>query len=468
MSRRTPLSDPRPEEGGGSPGPSAGELADRLPDSSARGIAASMTDLIRGGELAPGAALPTVRALAARLGVSPGTVADAWAVLRKHRMITTLGRRGSIVSGPPTVAHPVRYERVGDFGDHLTQDLTIAAPDPALLPPLEDALLAGARTPRLNDYARTAVTPALLDAVRGTWPFEPEAWLAVGGGFEGVHLLGQALLVPGDRVAVEEPTAVRLLDILDALEVRTVPVACDGEGPLPESLTEALAARPAMFLSQSRAQTPCGWSLTAQRAGALAAVLEDAANVTVVEDDGAGPLAARPAHSIGAHLPDRTVLVRSYSKAYGPDLRLAVLGGPRGIVEKARVLRTYGTGWTSRILQDALAHLLTDEATAGHVERAARHYERRRTGLAGLLAERGVPTRNEDGLSLWVPVADETSALVTLAARGATASPGSHFCTSSAHTPHLRVAVSRLSEDAASLEATAELIARAARANRPR
>ncbi|MBP8539986.1 winged helix-turn-helix domain-containing protein, partial [Streptomyces sp. MK37H] len=83
-------------------------LAARIPDTSARGIAAAMTDLIRAGELAPGSALPTVRALAAGLGVSPGTVAEAWAVLRKHRMIATLGRRGSVVSGPPTVPHPTR------------------------------------------------------------------------------------------------------------------------------------------------------------------------------------------------------------------------------------------------------------------------------------------------------------------------------------------------------------------------
>jgi len=446
-------------------GPSAGELADRLPETSARGIAAAMTDLIRSGELAPGASLPTVRALAARLGVSPGTVAEAWATLRKHRMITTLGRRGSMVSGPPTIAHPVRFERLGDLGDRLTQDLAIAAPDPALLPPLEEALLAGVRTPRLNDYSRTAVTPALLEAVRGTWPFTPEAWLAVGGGFEGVHLLCQALLVPGDRVAVEEPTAVRLLDILDALEVRTVPVACDGEGPVPESLTEALTARPAMFLLQPRAQTPCGWSMSARRAEALAAALEGAANVAVVEDDGLGPLAAVPACSIGAHLPDRTVVVRSYSKAYGPDLRLAVLGGPQSIVEKARVLRTYGTGWTSRILQDALAHLLTDSTTAAHVEDAARHYRLRRTGLAERLAGHGIKTRNHDGLSLWIPVADETSALVTLAARGTTASPGSHFSTSP-HPPHIRIAITRLSGDPAALDTTAALVALAARTDR--
>ncbi|EST21811.1 hypothetical protein N566_27050 [Streptomycetaceae bacterium MP113-05] len=444
---------------------SAEALAGRLNDCSARGIAGAMTDLIRAGELTPGLALPTVRALAARLGVSPGTVADAWSVLRKHRMITTLGRRGSVVSGPPAVTHPVRYERVGDLGDRLTQDLAIAAPDPALLPPLEAALLSGARAPRLHHYSRISVTPALLEAVQPSWPFPPEAWLAVGGGFEGVHLLCQSLLVPGDRVAVEDPTAPRLLDILDAQEVRTVPVACDSEGPLPHSLEQALTDRPALFLYQPRAQTPRGWSLTTERAAALAAALETSPNTVALEDDGIGPLARHPAVSVGTHLPERTVVVRSYSKAYGPDLRLAVVGGPQGVVERVRVLRTYGTGWTSRILQDALAHLLRDPSAGERVTEAAHRYALRRTGLAERLAAHGVPTDNKDGLQLWMPVADETSTLVTLAARGITVSPGSRFCVGP-QPAHVRVATARLPEDAAALDATADLLALAARAVR--
>ncbi|MFF4478425.1 aminotransferase class I/II-fold pyridoxal phosphate-dependent enzyme [Streptomyces sp. CY1] len=446
---------------GGADSGSVAGLAARVQDRSARGIAAAMTDLIRAGELAPGSALPTVRALAAELGVSPGTVAEAWAVLRKHRMIATLGRRGSVVSGPPAVPHPTRFERVGDFGDHLALDLAVAAPDPALLPPLEKALLAGARTPRLNDYSRTAITDALLAAVRDTWPYRPERWMAVGGGYEGVQLLCQALLVPGDRVAVEDPTAARLLDILEALDVQTVPVACDDQGPLPDSLAQALKARPALFLHQSRAQVPCGWSLGPERSAALAGVLEGAPNVIIVEDDGLGPLTTTPVAVLGAHLPHRTALVRSYSKAYGPDLRIAVVGGPQEIIERARVLRTFGTGWTSRILQDALAHLLTDEDASRCVRDAARRYDERRSALAERLARRGVRTGNRDGLMLWVPVVDETSALVTLAARGITVSPGSRFCVSYAR-PHVRVATSRLTRDGTLLDETAEMIALAA------
>ncbi|GAA4325691.1 hypothetical protein GCM10023178_38060 [Actinomadura luteofluorescens] len=63
-------------------------LAERIGDRTARGIAAAMTGLIRGGEIPAGTRLPTVRGLAAELGVSPGTVADAWATLRRHRVVS--------------------------------------------------------------------------------------------------------------------------------------------------------------------------------------------------------------------------------------------------------------------------------------------------------------------------------------------------------------------------------------------
>ena len=45
------------------------------------GIAAAVARLISSGDLAPGDRLPTVRELAAELGVSPATVSHAWQAL---------------------------------------------------------------------------------------------------------------------------------------------------------------------------------------------------------------------------------------------------------------------------------------------------------------------------------------------------------------------------------------------------
>jgi DNA-binding transcriptional MocR family regulator len=422
----------------------AAGLARHIEQPTARGIALSLTALIRSGELAGGSRLPTVRALAAELGVSPATVAEAWGTLRRRRAIATGRRRGTVVLGPPPIPRPRRFERVGNFGSRLGIDLTWAVPDPALLPPLDAALRAALDDNELNDYRRPPITDRLAEAMAATWPFPTEHLLAVGGGYEGVHLICQTTVEPGDRVAVEQPTAPRVLDILDSVGADLVPVACDQRGPVPDALAEALAHDPVAFVYQPRTQSPCGHSLTRARARELVAVLRHG-TALVVEDDGLGDLSQAPNLSLGSWLPTRTVLIRSLSKPYGPDLRLAVVGGAADAIERARVRRSFGTGWTSRILQDAAAFLMTDPATQETVSRAQETYRHRREALAAPLATLGVRTHNEDGLCLWVPVADERHALVTLAAHGISASPGSRFEVRPG-APHVRVGTGRLSD----------------------
>jgi DNA-binding transcriptional MocR family regulator len=432
-------------------------LAGLIQDRSARGIAADVAALIRRGELPTGAQLPTVRALAAELGVSPATVSEAWVLLRSRRAIEGRGRAGMRVIGPPSTPHPARFERTGNFGDRLAVDLTLAGPDPALLPDLSEALQVGLTARDLNDYRREAITPELRAAVAPRWPFPAAGWLATGGGYEALVLLLEVTVVPGDRVAVEEPTAPRLLDILDSVGATVLPVACDERGPRPESLAAALTKQPAAFVFQPRAQSPTGSALDAERCKELAALLRGAETL-VIEDDGAGEVSSAVEESLGRLLPHAVVRVRSFSKSHGPDLRLAVVGGAAAPIERARTRQSFGTGWTSRILQRALAHLLDDPAAQSAVRAAREAYAWRRDQLVEELAARGVVVTNRDGLSVWIPVRDEQSALVTLATHGVAVSPGSRFFHSRG-TPHIRAAVSNVRDDHARL---AEMLALAA------
>jgi len=54
---------------------------------------------VAAGELAPGTKLPTVRALAADLGLATNTVARAYRELEALGVIETRGRAGSVVTG---------------------------------------------------------------------------------------------------------------------------------------------------------------------------------------------------------------------------------------------------------------------------------------------------------------------------------------------------------------------------------
>ncbi|MGE0445150.1 MAG: GntR family transcriptional regulator, partial [Vicinamibacterales bacterium] len=69
---------------------------------SARSIAASFERSIQSGRVTASEALPPVRELAARLKVSPATVAAAYRLLRTRGLTAAHGRRGTrIVPRPP-------------------------------------------------------------------------------------------------------------------------------------------------------------------------------------------------------------------------------------------------------------------------------------------------------------------------------------------------------------------------------
>lgn len=71
-------------------------------------IRAGVAGLIRQGHLAPGTRLPTVRSLAADLGVANGTVARAYRELEAAGLVTGEGRRGTAVAAapPPVTVSP--------------------------------------------------------------------------------------------------------------------------------------------------------------------------------------------------------------------------------------------------------------------------------------------------------------------------------------------------------------------------
>ena len=79
-------------------------------------------DQIRGhvhaGRLRPGTSLPSVRQLAADLGINPNTVAKAYMLLERERIIQTVARRGTLVaeSAPDNVRRlaEVRLEEAVD------------------------------------------------------------------------------------------------------------------------------------------------------------------------------------------------------------------------------------------------------------------------------------------------------------------------------------------------------------------
>lgn len=437
---------------------SAEWLAERLPDRTAKGLAADLGQLIKHGEISSGAKLPPVRELGALMGVSPATVSAAWQRLRARGVLDGGGRSGMRVAGSTATPRPVRYQSEGHFGTRLRHSLALSAPDPSLLPDPLSALAALGRVPDLNDYTRTRIVPALEQAVRSDWPYPPRSLMTANGGYEGLMVVLNTFLQPGDIVLVEDPATPRILDIIDLTGARTVFLERDQSGIVPDSLATALSMRPTALVLQPSVHNAIGLSMTRERRDQLAAVI-GTAEILVVEDDGFGPLVSEPIHPLSATPLEQSIYIRSYSKSHGPDLRLAVMEGPSSAMDRVSDYRQYGSSWTSRILQECLAAMLADHGTRRLVQRAAATYDNKRSKLADALRRRDMVVPASAGMNLWLPVADERYALITLAAHGISVMAGSRFGGTAA-ADHIRVSTSLLDED--ETERVAEAIAIAA------
>ena len=74
-------------------------------------LRAQVSVMVAVGRLEPGCRLPTVRHLAATLGLAPGTVARAYGELERDGTLVGQGRRGTFVSAEPPHSEPLRQRR---------------------------------------------------------------------------------------------------------------------------------------------------------------------------------------------------------------------------------------------------------------------------------------------------------------------------------------------------------------------
>ncbi|MET8509272.1 aminotransferase class I/II-fold pyridoxal phosphate-dependent enzyme [Streptomyces sp. NPDC004787] len=388
----------------------------------AKGIAASVERGVSEGELAPGDALPPVRRLADELGVSPGTVATAYKELRRRGLVVTRGRGGTVVAEAPSVASR-RPPRVPEG----LVDLAGGHPDPAFLPVLHPP----AEVRPVFGSHRGAPRLARLEELTRAWyardgvPAERVSFAH--GALDCIARLLSVELRPGDAVAVEDPGFHHLLDLVPALGLRMVPVAVDREGITPDALRTALKAGVRALVCTPRAQNPTGASFSPARRDALVGLLREFPEVLVVEDDYTAEPAGPVAPTLAAAGLDRWAQVRTVSKRLGVDLRWAgVAGDPVTIARHdGRMLMT--SGWVSHVLQETVADLLADPATARLVSAGEAAYAERRAALAGALGSYGIRGAEGTGMNLWVPVRDESAVVNGLRTQGWWVAAGARF-----------------------------------------
>lgn len=401
-------------------------------------ISASIEEQIRSGKLTAGTVLPAIRALADRLDVSPTTVAAAYRSLRVRGLVRAGGRRGTIVNRRPPLTTPSMPS-----APEGAINLADGNPDVELLPALHPVLAKISGQHQL--YGNETNLPMLIELARRSFKRDhvPAREIAVvSGAIDAIERVLQAHLSPADLVAVEDPSYTGVLDLIAALGMIAEPVALDEFGIRPDSLAAAIRADAKAVILTPRAQNPTGVAIDKKRANELRAVLAKVPDTLLIEDDFGGMVSGAPAITVAdTHMP-RWAVIRSVSKAFGPDLRLAVVAGDEMTIARVEGRQRLGPRWVSHILQDTVAAMWSDAKVMRQVERASYAYALRRHTLIEELAKLGIAAQGRSGLHVWIPVSDENAIVQSLLEDGWAVRPGAAYRIRSA--PGIRVTISAL------------------------
>jgi DNA-binding transcriptional MocR family regulator len=369
---------------------------------------------VTSGALLPGEPVPSVRALARELGLSPTTVAAAYRDLRQRGVLVSHDRSRTVVGHRPPLTG-----RLAPTVPPGAVDLATGNPDPALLPDLEPSI--ARLDPAVRLYGTAPGHPPLLERAAAAMRADglPADHLAVvAGGLDGIERALEVHLRVGDLVAVEDPGYTGAIDLVRAMGLTPVPVAVDDDGPVPDALEAALTRGVQAVLVVPRAQNPTGAAIGPDRATELRTLLADHSDVLVIEDDHAAAVAGAALHPLTDPTRERWVAVRSTAKGLGPDLRVAVLSGDEDTVARVLGRQRLGTGWVSHLLQQLAADTWQRAVEEGTLAHAAVVYGDRRRALIAALADHDLAAHGRSGLNVWVPVAEETPVVQGLAARG--------------------------------------------------
>jgi GntR family transcriptional regulator / MocR family aminotransferase len=353
-----------------------------------RALEDSLRAAIREGRLAPGTRLPSTRSLSAELGLSRGTVAQAYEQLAAEGWLTARTRSGTRVAGG---AAPLLWSRA----DHVSTptppryDLRPGRPDASAFPrgawatatrfALREAPADafGFGDPRGRPELRSALA-AYLGRVRGV-RVDPAHLVICSGYTQALTLLADVFAELGvGTVGMEDPgIGDHVATVAARMRVADIDVDCEGM-----SCTELAASEADVAVCTPAHQFPLGVSMSPGRRSGLLRWAESR-HGWIIEDDYDGEFRydRRPVGALQSRQPSRVVYVGSVSKTLGPAVRLGWIACPPSLLEPLAEAKRRARP-TGSLDQLALARLIDTGDYDRHLRASRGAYRDRRDLLA--------------------------------------------------------------------------------------
>ncbi len=353
-----------------------------------------------------------------------------------------------------------------------------ALPDEKVLELCEKVLAENGKA--ILQYGATEGYPSFLESLRTYLNkhlgLDTPGLLPVTGSTQAMDLLCKALIDPGDRIIVENPSFLGNLQCMRLYQADLVPVNSDEEGLDPDHLEKLIREkRPKMIYTIPTFQNPTGRTLSLERRKRVAE-LAALYGVVVAEDDPYRDLRYR-----GTDLPpiktfDQegwVVFLGSFSKVISPGLRVGYMAGDAGIIRKCTVGKQSTDVHTANLNQAIVDQYLRLNLLPEHIARISADYSRQCSAMLQHLESfpEGISfTRPEGGLFIWAEMPEGVDALSLLKQaidRKMAFVPGTHFYADGGHpnTIRLNFSGSTLSQIDTGMEILKDLVQKAIQNN---
>ncbi len=269
------------------------------------------------------------------------------------------------------------------------------------------------------------------------------------GAQEGIFLVAQLLVNPGDKVVVEAPGYAAAWDAIRAAGGEPVPVKVDAQGMDPEALEAAIAKhRVRLIYLTPHHQYPTTVTLpTARRLRIYELACRH--QIPIVEDDYDHEFHFRsqPIAPMVSNDPCGLIIyISTLSKIMFPSARIGFLAVPEDIYWPLARQRAIMTRQNSVFMQDAVARWMESGGFERHLKRMRRVYQERRDAMVAALEEsrrRGLAlqwTVPDGGMALWVDSGLDADAVLAAAGeRGVFVAAESEFRADGRGGSHLRL-----------------------------
>ncbi|MGV3083465.1 aminotransferase-like domain-containing protein [Enterococcus dispar] len=164
-------------------------------------------------------------------------------------------------------------------------------------------------------------------------PLANQDLLITAGSTQGISLILQTLLQPGDVIATEDPSFLFALPLFQSLGLRLEGIPTDQEGIMPSELEKQILTKKVKILYLNPTfQNPTSRCLSYERRLKIIEICRKY-YVPIIEDDVFGELAfTAPIPKLKEIAPEQVLYLGSLSKIFGPNIKIGWLLAPKNLI----------------------------------------------------------------------------------------------------------------------------------------